>query len=41
MKLLNDPNVILLCQQFNLERPETITLQVSDYTYDETGIING
>ena len=38
MKLLNDPNVLLLCETFNLERPELITLQVSDYTYDEAGI---
>lgn len=38
MKILNDPNVLLLCQQFNLERPEIVTLHVSKYTYDETGI---
>jgi len=38
MKILNDPNVLLLCQQFDLERPEIITLHVSKYTYDETGI---
>jgi hypothetical protein len=38
MKILNDPNVLLLCEQFDLERPEVVTLQVSDYTYDETGI---
>lgn len=38
MKILNDPNVLLLCQQFDLERPEIVTLHVSKYTYDETGI---